>query len=60
MNRDHFWLMDRQFARIAPHVPTDTRGKPRVDARRVMRPRRTARVARCSLRRCQKMNLGGC
>jgi transposase len=36
MNRDHFWLTDRQFARIAPHLPTDTRGKPRVDDRRVM------------------------
>src|SRR5829696_2988463 len=22
MNRDHFWLTDRQFARIAPHAPT--------------------------------------
>ena len=31
MNRDHFWLSDRQFTRIAPHLPTDTRGKPRVD-----------------------------
>ena len=36
MNRDHFWLTDRQFARIAPHLPTDTRGKPRVDDRRVI------------------------
>ena len=24
MNRDHFWLTDRQFARIAPHLPTDS------------------------------------
>src|SRR5215210_1601570 len=36
MNRDHFWLTDAQFARIAPHLPTDTRGKPRVDDRRVI------------------------
>jgi transposase len=31
MDRDHFWLNDPQFARLAPHLPTDTRGKPRVD-----------------------------
>jgi transposase len=36
MNRDHFWLTDAQFARIALHLPTDTRGKPRVDDRRVI------------------------
>ena len=36
MNRDCFWLTDEQFARIAPHLPTDTRGKPRVDDRRVI------------------------
>src|SRR5215212_9967647 len=36
MSRDHFWLTDRQFARIAPHLPSDTRGKPRVDDRRVI------------------------
>src|SRR5215208_6391947 len=36
MNRDHFWLTDKQFARIAPHLPTDTRGKQRVDDRRVI------------------------
>ena len=33
---DHFWLTDGQFAKIAPHLPTDTRGKPRVDDRRVI------------------------
>lgn len=33
---DHFWLTDEQFARIAPHLPTDTRGKERVDDRRVI------------------------
>ena len=36
MNRDCFWLTDKQFARIKPHLPTDTRGKPRVDDRRVI------------------------
>jgi transposase len=36
MSRDHFWLTDKQFARIAPHLPTGTRGKPRVDDRRVI------------------------
>src|SRR4051794_24612627 len=36
MSRDHFWLTDKQFARIAPHLPTGTRGKPRVDDRRVV------------------------
>src|SRR5215213_6484551 len=36
MNRDHFWLTDAQFAWIAPHLPTDTRGKPRVDDRRAI------------------------
>ena len=30
MNRDGFWLTDEQFAKIEPHLPTDTRGKPRV------------------------------
>jgi transposase len=36
MERDQFWLSDRQFTRLAPHLPTDTRGKPRVDDRRVI------------------------
>jgi transposase len=36
MNRDSFWLTDNQFARIKPHLPTDTRGKPRVDDQRVI------------------------
>ena len=31
-----FWLTDAQFAKIAPHLPTDTRGKERVDDRRVI------------------------
>lgn len=30
--RDHlFWLTDDQFAGLEPHLPTDTRGKARVD-----------------------------
>ena len=33
---DQFWLADEQFARVAPHLPTGTRGKPRVDDRRVI------------------------
>ena len=36
MNRDHFWLTDEQFSKISPHLPTDTRGKARVDDRRVI------------------------
>jgi transposase len=33
---DRFWLTDAQFAKIAPHLPTNTRGKPWVDDRRVI------------------------
>ena len=36
MIRDWFWLTDRQFARLMPLLPNDTRGKPRVDDRRVI------------------------
>ena len=36
MSEDFFWLSDEQFARISPCLPTDTRGKPRVDDRRVI------------------------
>jgi len=36
MNLDLFWLTDSQFSKIAPHLPTDTRGKARVDDRRVI------------------------
>ncbi len=36
MIRDCFWLNDDQFARLEPLLPTDTRGKPRVDDRRVI------------------------
>ncbi|WP_183513433.1 IS5 family transposase [Methylobacterium brachythecii] len=33
---DHFWLTDEQFAKISSHLPTDTRGRERVDDRRVI------------------------
>jgi transposase len=33
---DVFWLNERQFARLARHLPRDTRGKPRVDDLRVI------------------------
>ncbi len=36
MNHDHFWLTEGQFARLEPFLPTDTRGKARVDDRRVI------------------------
>ena len=36
MIRDHFWLTDAQFGKLRPLLPTDTRGKPRVDDRRVI------------------------
>jgi hypothetical protein len=36
MSRDQFWLTEAQFSKIGPHLPTDTRGKPRVDDRRVI------------------------
>jgi transposase len=36
MDRDRFWLTDVQFAKISPHLPTNTRGKARVDDRRVI------------------------
>ena len=36
MDHDHFWLSEAQFARLEPYLPTDTRGKPRVDDRRVI------------------------
>ena len=36
MDRGYFWLNERQFARLEPHLPSDTRGKPRVDDRRVI------------------------
>jgi transposase len=36
MDRDYFWLSDEQFGRLAPLLPTDTRGVARVDDRRVI------------------------
>ena len=36
MRRNLFWLSDEQWARIEPHLPTDVRGKQRVDDRRVI------------------------
>lgn len=36
MDRDCFWLEEGQFARLEAHLPSDTRGKPRVDDRRVI------------------------
>jgi transposase len=33
---DTFWLNERQWARLAPLLPDDTRGVPRVDDRRVI------------------------
>src|SRR5476651_1772358 len=36
MNRNCFWLTERQFAQLAPLLPNDTRGKARVDDRRVI------------------------
>jgi transposase len=36
MNSDLFWLTDAQFSKIEPYLPTDTRGKPRVDDLRVI------------------------
>jgi transposase len=36
MDRDCFWLTDAQFEKISLHLPTATRGKPRVDDRRVI------------------------
>lgn len=31
MHRDQFWLTNKQFAKLKPHLPTDTRGMPRVE-----------------------------
>ncbi len=36
MDHDYFWLDDTQFSRLEPLLPTDTRGVPRVDDRRVI------------------------
>jgi transposase len=36
MSGDLFWLSDEPFAKIEPFLPTDARGKERVDDRRVI------------------------
>ena len=36
MRRNLFWLNDEQWARIEPYLPTDVRGKERVDDRHVI------------------------
>jgi transposase len=36
MTSSVFWLSEEQFARLAPLLPDDTRGVPRVDDRRVI------------------------
>jgi transposase len=36
MRQSLFWLSDGQWARVEPHLPTDVRGKKRVDDRRVI------------------------
>jgi transposase len=36
MRQNLFWLSDRQWSRIEPFLPTDVRGKKRVDDRRVI------------------------
>lgn len=36
MTDSNFWLTDEQFRRLQPLLPTDTRGVPRVDDRRVI------------------------
>ena len=36
MSADQFWLSDEQFAKIEQHLPGDTRGRERVDDRRMI------------------------
>ena len=36
MSDNYFWLSEAEFARLEPLLPTDTRGVPRVDDRRVI------------------------
>ena len=36
MRSNLFWLDDEQWSRIEPHLPSDVRGKERVDDRRVI------------------------
>ena len=50
MDQDCFWLNDEQFERLLPHLPSDTRGKPRVDDRRVISG--IVHVLKCGCRWC--------
>ena len=36
IDESRLFLTEAQFAKLKPHLPTDTRGKPRVDDRRVI------------------------
>jgi transposase len=36
MRKSLFWLSDDQWEQMMPHLPTDVRGKERVDDRRVI------------------------
>lgn len=36
MEQDLSWLSEAQFTRLEPYLPTDTRGKPRMDDRLVI------------------------
>ena len=36
MSNSYLWLTAEQFSRLEPLLPSDTRGKPRVDDRRVI------------------------
>jgi transposase len=36
VSRNLFWLSDEQWQRIEPHLPTDVRGVPRQDDRRII------------------------
>ena len=49
---DQFWLTERQFARLEPFLPTDMRGVPRVDDRRVISG--IVHVLKCGCRQSQR------
>ena len=51
MNRDCFWQTENQFSRLAPLLPSDTRGKPRGDDRRCYQRHRARPEVRRSLDR---------
>ncbi len=53
---DFFWFSDSQQARIAPLLPTDMRGKERVDDRRV--PSGIVHALRCGGRRAERAVYG--